>query len=65
MSGRTELDASLAELEKTIARLADGSAPLDELVAAHQRALGLLSDAQLRFAELKERAEQTANLLST
>ncbi len=60
-----DLDALLDELEKTIGKLADGTAPLDELVAAHQRALQLLVDAQARFAELKERADQTANLLST
>ena len=60
-----DLDALLDELEKTIGKLADGTAPLDELVAAHQRALQLLADAQARFAELKERADQTANLLST
>ena len=65
MSGRTELDEALAELERTIARLADGSAPLEELVGAHQRAPDLLAEAQSRLAELKERAEQTANLLST
>jgi exodeoxyribonuclease VII small subunit len=60
-----DLDSLLDELEKTIGKLADGTAPLDELVAAHQRALQLLEDAQARFAELKERADQTANLLST
>jgi exodeoxyribonuclease VII small subunit len=60
-----DLDSLLDELEKTIGKLADGTAPLDELVAAHQRALQLLEDAQARFTELKERADQTANLLST
>ena len=65
MSSRPELEAILGELEKTIGKLADGTAPLDELVSAHERALKLLSDAQSRFAELKERTDQTANLLST
>ena len=60
-----DLDAILGELEKTIGKLADGTAPLDDLVAAHQRALELLTSAQARFAELKERADQTATLLST
>ncbi len=64
-SSRPELETILGELEKSIGKLADGTAPLDELVSAHERALKLLSDAQARFAELKERADQTANLLST
>ena len=59
-----DLDSLLGELEKTINRLADGTAPLDELVAAHQSALRLLAEAQARFAELKERADQTATLLN-
>ena len=59
-----ELDAILAELERAIGKLADGTAPLDELVAAHSSALKLLSEAQARFVELKERGDQTANLLS-
>jgi exonuclease VII small subunit len=59
------LDMILGELEATIGKLADGTAPLEELVAAHQQALRLLADAQARFAELKERADQTAKLLST
>jgi exodeoxyribonuclease VII small subunit len=52
----------LAQLEATIAKLAEGTAPLDELVAAHQRAAGLLSDAEARLAELKSRAD---NLVSS
>ena len=55
------LDALLAELEKTIATLADGSAPLEELVAAHQSALSLLGRAQAPFAELKERGDRAAS----
>ena len=50
-------DETLAKLEQTIALLADGSAPLDELVAAHQRAADLLSDAEERLEALKTRAE--------
>ena len=57
-------DDLLAELEKTIARLAGGTAPLEELVAAHQRALKLLAEAQSRLADLKARADESAKLLS-
>ena len=57
-------DETLSELEKTIAVLADGSAPLDELVAAHQRASRLLAGAQTRLAQLRARAEETAKLLA-
>jgi exodeoxyribonuclease VII small subunit len=47
----------LAGLESTIAKLADGTAPLDELVDAHQRAAGLLSEAESRLEALKARAD--------
>jgi exodeoxyribonuclease VII small subunit len=47
----------LASLEQTISRLADGTAPLDELVAAHERARRLLADAETRLETLKARAE--------
>jgi len=57
-------DEILSELEKTIAILADGTAPLDDLVQAHQRASRLLAEAQARLAELKARADETAKLLS-
>jgi exodeoxyribonuclease VII small subunit len=57
-------DETLAKLEQTIAVLADGSAPLDELVAAHQRAANLLSDAQERLEALKTRAERLARQLT-
>jgi exonuclease VII small subunit len=59
----SQLDDVLADLEATIGTLADGSAPLDELVAAHDRAVRLLTEAQARFAELKEHAEHSAKLL--
>lgn len=58
------LDELLAELEKSIARLADGTAPLDDLVAAHHRAQELLTEAQSRLAELQARAGETAKLLT-
>ena len=51
-------DEVLARLESTIALLADGTAPLEELVAAHQRAAGLLAEAQARLETLKARADQ-------
>ena len=47
----------LARLESTIAKLADGTAPLDELVAAHERARRLLADAETRLEALKTRAD--------
>jgi exodeoxyribonuclease VII small subunit len=50
-------DEVLASLEKTIERLADGTAPLEELVAAHERAARLLADADSRLEALKARAE--------
>jgi exodeoxyribonuclease VII small subunit len=53
----------LARLESTIAQLADGTAPLDELVAAHQRAAGLLSEAEVRLDTLKARADRLVSSL--
>jgi exodeoxyribonuclease VII small subunit len=57
-------EETLASLEKTIAQLADGTAPLDELVAAHQRAAVLLADAEKRLGTLKDRAERLARQLT-
>jgi exodeoxyribonuclease VII small subunit len=54
----------LDRLEKTINRLADGSAPLDELVAAHQKALELLAEAERELEELRIRAADLARQLS-
>lgn len=61
MSGGT-FDDLLADLEKTISVLADGTAPLDEVVAAHQRATALLDQAEARLAQLKARADETSKL---
>jgi len=47
----------LASLEQTIGRLAEGTAPLDELVAAHERAARLLAEAETRLESLKAKAE--------
>lgn len=57
------LEELLTTLEKTIAELAGGTAPLEELVAAHQRALRLLSEAQATLDELKGRADDIARKL--
>jgi exodeoxyribonuclease VII small subunit len=54
----------LASLEKTIAQLADGTAPLEELVAAHQRAASLLAEAQGRLDAIRVRAEQVTRQLT-
>lgn len=52
------LDDVLDRLEKQIARLADGSAPLDELVEAHEEAQRLIDAAQSRLRELMARLEE-------
>jgi exodeoxyribonuclease VII small subunit len=57
------LEDLLATLEKTIAQLASGTAPLEELVAAHQRALRILTEARSSLHELKVRADLTAQSL--
>ncbi len=59
MSGNPEptFEELLASLEQTISRLADGTAPLDELVAAHERARRLLADAEARLEAVKTRAD--------
>ncbi len=51
------LDSVLDRLEKQITRLADGSAPLDELVEAHEEARKLIDAAQGRLRELMVRLE--------
>ena len=56
-------DEILTELEKAIAKLADGTAPLEDLVAAHQRASKLVVEAQSRLSELRSRADESAKLL--
>jgi exodeoxyribonuclease VII small subunit len=54
----------LASLEKTIAELASGTAPLEELVEAHQRAVRILAEAQSRLDQLKARADHIAQSLT-
>ena len=63
-AGVTGFEDLLAGLEKTIAQLADGPAPLDELSAAHQRASGLLAEAQARLEAIKSRAEHVTRQLT-
>ena len=46
----------MERLERAIGRLADGSAPLDELVAAHAEALELLEEAEAELKALRIRA---------
>ena len=50
-------DALLERLEGQIARLADGSAPLDQLVEAHGEAQKLIDEAQRRLRELMARLD--------
>ena len=57
-------DELLADLESAIAKLADGTAPLEDLVRAHELAVKLLAETQSRLAELRARADETAKLLS-
>ena len=66
---KPKLDAARFEellegLEKTIAELSAGTAPLEELVAAHQRAVRLLAEAQASLDELKRRADEIARKLT-
>ena len=62
-SPKVSFEELLARLEGTIAQLADGTAPLDELVAAHQRAAGLIAEAEGRLDELKARADRLVTSL--
>ncbi|HYM96267.1 MAG TPA: exodeoxyribonuclease VII small subunit [Candidatus Sulfotelmatobacter sp.] len=61
---KVAFDDLLEDLEKAIARLAEGTAPLEELVSTHQRALGLLGDAQARMEDLKAGAERITRSLA-
>jgi exodeoxyribonuclease VII small subunit len=58
-----EFDQLLADLERAIVKLADGSAPLEDLVEAHQQAVRLLGQAQARLTEIRARTDETAKLL--
>jgi len=63
MSERAMNPDVLDRLEKAIGRLADGTAPLEELVAAHAEALGLLDEADAELKSLRERAEELSRSL--
>jgi exodeoxyribonuclease VII small subunit len=58
------LEELLTNLEATIAQLAEGTAPLEELVSAHQRAIELLAKATARLAEVSASADAVARSLS-
>jgi exodeoxyribonuclease VII small subunit len=60
----TRFEELLAGLEKTIVELSVGTAPLEELVAAHQRAVRLLAQAQASLDQLKARADEIAQKLT-
>jgi len=55
----------LDRLEKAIGRLADGTAPLEELVKAHEEALGLLDEAEAELKALRERAGELSRSMGT
>ena len=57
MSEPDDLDSLLERLERQISRLADGSAPLDQVVDAHEEAQRLIAQAQARLRELMARLE--------
>jgi exonuclease VII small subunit len=63
MSERVMNPDVLDRLEKAIGRLADGTAPLEELVAAHAEALRLLDEAEAELKSLRERAEELSRSL--
>jgi exodeoxyribonuclease VII small subunit len=54
----------LDRLEKAIARLADGTAPLEELVAAHEQALKLLAEAEAELQTLRARSDDLSRQLA-
>ncbi len=58
MTEEQDLDALLDQLEKVISKLADGSAPLDELVSAHEEATRLVDTAQARLRALMKDLEE-------
>ena len=61
----TEPADVLDRLEREIARLSDPSAPLDELVNAHQRAVELLDQAEAELRALRARVEELSRQLAS
>ena len=57
-SAAPTLEELLERLEAALGRMSDGSAALDQLVAAHEEAGRLLVAAEVRFAELNEWARR-------
>ena len=55
----------MARLEQAISRLADGGAPLEELVKAHQEASRLLEEAEAELDALRKRAAELTESLKT
>ena len=55
MSSEPALEDLLTRLETLIGRLADGRAPLEQLVADHEEATRLLAGAEERFKALAAR----------
>ena len=53
------VDATLDQLERAIAKLADTRADLDQLTAAYEEAQRLVAQAETELAELKARLEPT------
>ncbi|HEX6487674.1 MAG TPA: exodeoxyribonuclease VII small subunit [Candidatus Dormibacteraeota bacterium] len=56
---RPGLDVLLDQLERAIVKLADGRAPLDQLVDAYEEAHRLAEEAEGKLAELATRLEHT------
>ena len=54
----------LDRLERAIGRLSDPSAPLDELVSAHQLARQLLEEAEKELQALRSRVEDLSRQLA-
>jgi exodeoxyribonuclease VII small subunit len=54
----------LDRLEHAIARLADPTAPLDELVSAHELAVKLLDQAEEELSLLRARVEDVTRQLT-
>jgi exonuclease VII small subunit len=58
-----DFDQLLKDLEATIVVLAEGSAPLEELVTAHHRALDLLAQATKRLNVLSAEVDAATRSL--
>jgi exonuclease VII small subunit len=53
----------LDRLEKVIGRLADGSARLEDLVVAHEQAVGLLAQAEDELGRLRVKVDDVGRQL--